>query len=259
MCAGYRYTGLCWNHVRIDPQSVVGGYPALEMRKLVRTLNDRLYWDLKAVQIALSTSPGEASSVVAALEAAGLAKLRRGKGPKTWTTTQLAQSFACATAAKPITRRTAETALADFLERVRRVNQDEFFLGKVTRVIIFGSYLRKDLDRLGDVDIAVELEPKELTRETVRELNAQRVAQLERHGRRFRNVLDRAMWWQTETFRFLKGRSRSISLHDYKADRELIEDVPHSVLLSTAKTQPKLVNNLRRRGRQVRRPKDCPF
>jgi hypothetical protein len=36
--------------MRIDSESLVGGYPALQMRKLVRTLNDRLYWDLKTVQ-----------------------------------------------------------------------------------------------------------------------------------------------------------------------------------------------------------------
>ncbi len=96
---------------------------------------------------------------MSALEASGLAKVRRGTGPKTWTTTQLAQSFGSATAAKPITRKTAETALARLLERIERVNRDSHFLAKVTRVIVFGSYLRADVDRLGDVDVAVELEP----------------------------------------------------------------------------------------------------
>jgi hypothetical protein len=148
--------------VRIDAQSLVGGYPALQMRKLVRTLNDRLYWGLEVVQSFLHTSEIDASRVVAALEAHGLARARRGKGAKAWTTTQLAQSLACATAAKPITRRTAEAALAAFLERVQRVNRDDLFLAKVTRVIVFGSYLQKDLARLGDVDIAVELEAKAL-------------------------------------------------------------------------------------------------
>jgi predicted nucleotidyltransferase len=214
--------------VRIDAQSLVGGYPALQMRRLVRTLNDRLYWGLEVVPSFLHTSEIDASRVVAALEAHGLARARRGKGAKAWTTTQLAQSFACATAAKPITRRTAEAALAAFLERVQRVNRDDLFLAKVTRVIVFGSYLQKDLARLGDVDIAVELEAKALRGETLQNLNMQRVAQLERQGRRFRNVLDRAMWWQTEVLRFLKGRSRSISLHDYKVDRELIDEVPYS-------------------------------
>jgi len=136
---------------------------------------------------------------VSALEASGLAKLRRGTGPKTWTTTQLAQSFGSATAAKPITRKTAETALARLLERIERVNRDNHFLAKVTRVIVFGSYLRGDVDRLGDVDVAVELEPKEQERRRLRELNYRRVAESERKGHRFYRTFDREMWWQLES------------------------------------------------------------
>ena len=52
--------------------------------------------------------------MIKALEAAGLAKANRGKVKK-WATTQLAQSFATATAAKRITRQTAEKALAQFM------------------------------------------------------------------------------------------------------------------------------------------------
>jgi predicted nucleotidyltransferase len=44
---------------------------------------------------------------------------------------------------------------------VDRVNNDNRFLAKVTRVIVFGSYLRTGKDKLSDVDIAVELAPKE--------------------------------------------------------------------------------------------------
>jgi hypothetical protein len=107
---------------------------------------------------------------VKALEAAGLAELQRGSGPQTWTTTQRAHSLAAATAAKPITRATAEAALAHLLERVKRVNRDSHFLGKVTRVIV-GSYLRADMDRLRDVDVAIEVAPKQADRRRLRQLN----------------------------------------------------------------------------------------
>lgn len=123
-----------------------------------------------------------------ALEAAGLSKPLKEQGSKTWTTTQAAQTFASATAAKPITREKAERALADFLARVDRVNSDDGFLAKVTRVIVFGSYLRTGIDRLSDVDIAVELAPKEARWKVLRELNYRRVAQSERKGHRFRGV-----------------------------------------------------------------------
>jgi len=223
-------------------------------------LNNRLYWDSKTVQAVLRVGPRQATGLVSALEASGLAKLRRGTGPKTWTTTKLAPSFGSVTAARPITRKTAETALARLLERIERVNRDNHFLAKVTRVVVFGSYLRGDVDRLGDVDVAVELEPKEAHRRRLRELNYRRVAESERKGHRFSGMLDREMWWQLETLRFLKSRSRSISLHDYRAEKQLVDEVSHRILMNSgarsgqrlAKESPKLV-------RKVRRPRDCPF
>jgi predicted nucleotidyltransferase len=46
------------------------------------------------------------------------------------------------------------------MERVTRVNQDPYFLGKVTRLVLFGSMLQRDVDRLSDVDLAVEFGQK---------------------------------------------------------------------------------------------------
>jgi len=67
-------------------------------------------------------------------------------------------------------------------------------------------------------------------------------------------------WWQLELFRFLKGRSRAASLHDYRAEKDFVDQVPHRILISpsteeerrSAKEPPK---DLRR----SRRPKGCPF
>jgi hypothetical protein len=245
--------------MRIDPKARVGGYPTLLVRKLVRGLNNRLAWDWETVQRILSVGPGEARALVKALEAAGLAKASRGKGRKTWMTTQLAQSFGSATAAKPISRQTADAALAQLLERVDRVNSDGHFLAQIAQVILFGSYLRPEVDRLGDVDVAVELRPKEADRGRLRELSYQRAAELERNGHRFRPTLDRESWWQMETFRYLKGRSRSISLVDYQTEKEFVDQVPHKVLFAAPEARAKPAKESPTQVRRSRRPKGCPF
>src|ERR1019366_1564901 len=84
-------------------------------------------------------------------------------------------------------------------ENLDRINSDGHFLAQIAHVILFGSYLRPEVDRLGDVDVAVELRPKEADRGRLRELNYQRAAELERNGHRFRPTLDRESWWQMET------------------------------------------------------------
>jgi predicted nucleotidyltransferase len=245
--------------VRIDSKSLVGGFPALKIRKLVRKLNNLQYWNDETVQVILRNGRSEAEAVVRALVEAGLARAAPIRGMDSCTTTQFAQSFGSATAAKPITRQTADHALSQLLERVNQVNRDECFLAKVTKVVVLGSYLRAEVDRLSDLDVAVELQPKEANWDRLGELTQKRVEQLQAAGRRF-NWIEAEYWWHWEAFQFLKSRSRAISLIDYKAEKEFVDRVPHRVLLSVGTgvaEQP--INKPKGPARRRRRPRDCPF
>ena len=91
--------------------------------------------------------------------------------------------------------RSDERVLQEFLERVDQVNSDAYFLARVSRVVLFGSYLRPELDRLGDIDIAVELRPKESDYQRVREATERRLADLADRGRRVAGLLARESWW----------------------------------------------------------------
>jgi len=113
------------------------------------------------VQTILRKERAEAEAIVRALVEAGLAVPKSSRGMNGCATTQLARSFGSQTAARPITRQTADHVLSQLLERVNQVNSNEYFLAKVTKVVVLGSYLRTDADRLSDLDIAVELQPKE--------------------------------------------------------------------------------------------------
>jgi predicted nucleotidyltransferase len=111
-------------------------------------------------------------------------------------------TLSSATAAKPVTRATAERALAQFLERVTLVNQDPYFLARVTRVVLFGSMLKPEVERLSDVDLAVELTRKEPDYEQALEQNRQRAEELASIGRCFRNFLEVEGCWYWEAFSF---------------------------------------------------------
>jgi hypothetical protein len=87
------------------------------------------------------------------------------------------------------------------------------------------------VERLSDVDLAVQLVAKEPDFERLREANAERVEQLAILGQRFSNFLEEQFCWFLETFRFLKGRSRVISLADYNVEKRLVLAVPHRMLL----------------------------
>jgi predicted nucleotidyltransferase len=139
--------------VRIEPNSFVGGFPALTIRKLVRRLNNLQCWNAETVRVILRTEGGTAEAIVRALVDAGLAAAQTEQGMDGYRTTSLAPAFGSATAARPITRQTADRALSQLLERVDQVNGEARFLAGVTKVVVFGSYLRADVDRLSDLDI----------------------------------------------------------------------------------------------------------
>ena len=247
--------------MRLDPQSTIGGKPALQVRKFLQKISDAPSWDSALVQAEFSLNEGEARTLIHAFRQAGLIQRVRAKCKAAWTVSQSGQSFAIAKAARPITRKTAEIALEQFMERVQKVNHEDYFLAKVTRIILFGSILQPDVDKLGDVDIAIQLEAKQQSVEIHRQQNARRVAECERNGQRIIGMLKRSFWWQIETFRFLKGRNRSISLHDYQVDRELIELGPHKWLMGgPAKDEKRATDTLPvSKLRKKRKPGDCPF
>jgi histidine ammonia-lyase len=113
--------------MRIDPKGTIAGYPTLAIRRTLRRLSGQLSWGLADLETAAALNPGEGHALIKALRAARLIQVA-GRGA--WVITQAGQTFSSATAAKPITHETAERALAQFLERVRRVEQDPLFSGQ---------------------------------------------------------------------------------------------------------------------------------
>jgi predicted nucleotidyltransferase len=243
--------------MRVDPKGTIAGNPALLVRECLRTLRARVSWDLPALEAAASLEPGTGRSLLRALSAAGLVK-SIGRG--WWEITQEGRRLSSATAAKPVTRATAEKALREFLTRVERVNRDARFLGRVNRVVLFGSMLLEDVERLSDLDLAAEVVPKIADRELIAAKNRRRVEGLLRVGHVFRGILDIHFYWYREVFRFLKNRSCVISLADYAAEKSLILNVQHRMLLGDDETAPvEPAPERKAHARPDRRRRDCPF
>jgi predicted nucleotidyltransferase len=229
-------------------------WPALLVRRTLRRLRTRLHWTLGDLESAAAVTAGEGPALIKALLSEGLIE---AAGRDAWKITQAGHTLSSATAAERITRETAERALQQFLSRVEQVNNDPYFLGKVTRVVLFGSMLKPEVERLSDVDVAVELASKEADFDRARAKNYERVEKLATQGHRFRNFLEQEGCWYWEVFRFLKGQSRVIALADYSAEKSFVLTVPHRVLFGGAES----TSRPRKPQRPVRnrRPRNCPF
>ena len=76
---------------------------------------------------AAGLTSGNGRDLVKALRSEGLIE---PAGRDAWRITQAGQTLSSATAAKRVTRATAEKALQQFLGRVERANNDPYFLGE---------------------------------------------------------------------------------------------------------------------------------
>jgi predicted nucleotidyltransferase len=243
--------------MRIDPKGTVAGHPALLVRRALRRLRTRLQWGLEDLESAASLEVGKGRALIKALAAEGLIE---AVGRDGWQVTQAGHTLSAATAAKRVTRTTAEKTLQRFLERVERVNKDPYFLGKVAKVVLFGSMLNPEVERLSDVDVAVELAPKDADFESARLKNYERVEHLEATGHRFRNFVEREGCWYWEVLGFLKGQDRVLALADYAVEKAFVLKVPHRALLGGLERTPPLPAPRKRQPPvRSRRARDCPF
>ena len=118
-----------------------------------------------------------------------------------------------ASGARPVHRATAVKRLGEFLTRVKEVNRSAYWLYHVKEVRIFGSILSPK-ERVGDVDLAIELQSRIIDPEERLEQEARRTLQAIRAGRRLASISDQVLWPRVEVLLFLKSRSRVLSLHE---------------------------------------------
>ncbi len=198
--------------MHIDSKEKILETPILEVRKLLRKGHSDV-WYIRLVTDTLKISEGEALVLVEELVKQGFVQpVKRDDEKRRWENTLKGNTLALASAAKQITRKTADKNFAQFMERVEKVNTDPYFLYKVKKVILFGSYLT-DAPKISDIDLAVELVPKENDEHLRKELFEERIYEALDSGKRFTSILERYAWPEIEVRKFLKSRSRVISLH----------------------------------------------
>lgn len=201
--------------MRIDAGQKIAGQPAARIRDLLRKGRDQEI-SVAFVKEVLGVSKSSASNILTALARDGYierADSRRQRGAESvWITTTKGNALSVATAARPISRNTAEKKLEEFLGRVRVVNSDDYYLYRVKRVLLFGSFL-SDAATVNDIDVAVEFVPKEKDSRLREKARLRRNKEVQAAGKRFDSSFEMAIWPQKEVWMFLKSRSRAISVH----------------------------------------------
>mgnify|MGYP001567118943 CR=1 FL=1 len=245
--------------MRIRPDDLVVGFPAKQVRKLLRQSDQFLSVD--DVTKVLGLRGKSALRVLKTLEQQGFIK-KNTSAPdpkKNWKHTIKGGAISNALFSAPVSRRSAERALSEFMDRVREVNEAGRFLFRVRKVVLFGSFLAES-STIGDLDIAIDLVPKEPDSRKHSELLLAHADAAALCGKRFQNFIQRLDFAAHEVRSYLKARSRIIQLTD--CDDGVLKIAEHRVIYESPEQNPS-VSKYPVPKRRVRRPrkidKDCPF
>jgi hypothetical protein len=222
--------------VRIARDTIIAGHPAFTIRDLLRT---RDHFNAAIVEHVLRISEQQAQAVLQVLiQEEYLEPAEAAYGKNLWSLTIKGCALCGAKAGKPITRKTADRLVGEFLQRVEDVNACTVYAYRVARATVFGSYL-SDRPDLGDIDLAVELTPKWPEEGSYEALTKPRIKAAFAAGRRFRSIHDELGWPQREVVMHLKNGSRAISLMADLGAAKIPEGAQTRVLYEFEKTVKK--------------------
>jgi hypothetical protein len=110
-----------------------------------------------------------------------------------------------------VTRETADRLLDNLRTRAKEIDADPQYLYGISRLAVLGSYLTAK-DKLGDIDIAVELGPKE--RDPERHWKA--CDEQRKNGPRGQSFIESISWPELRVIQALRVRHSSFSFHEYR-------------------------------------------
>jgi len=120
-----------------------------------------------------------------------------------------------------VLRSTAEKILEEIVRRADEANANADFAYSVMRIAVFGSYVNSEKDKLGDLDIAVDLAPRYDDDEAQHRAEAEA---LRRRGPHTYSIIDRAYFPRCEVERCLRDSRRCLHLHSFAELQQLNVD-----------------------------------
>ena len=106
-------------------------------------------------------------------------------------------------------RETAKRALENVVQRIKEVNENKEFIYKITKAVLFGSYINSTKDKVGDLDIAVYVDLKDKS-----------IPEVEQNIARARNSYNyipfilKFIYGKEEVFKYIKNKKRVLELQD---------------------------------------------
>ena len=110
---------------------------------------------------------------------------------------------------KLYTRETAKMTLENVIKRIKEANRNDEFIYKITKAVLFGSYINSNKEKVGDLDIAIYIELKDKSKPEL-EQNMERAST----SNSYVPFILKFIYGKEEVFKFIKDRKDILQLHD---------------------------------------------
>jgi predicted nucleotidyltransferase len=222
--------------MHIDRKDMIAGLPALDVRRLLRRHFD-YGWFTESAARTLGVSRDRADEILLRLEREGFIRRRKSHSSETvWEVELKGRRLAKAGAGPKYLRATAERHLKAFEQRVLELRERDDLLHRVSRVILFGSFLDETLDRVSDVDLALELQFKEQNTKKAFALSQIYAQKALERGRTFRTYVDQLFAAKTDALSFLKARSPILQFTD--VEDPILDLAPTKLIYEASTSEP---------------------
>jgi predicted nucleotidyltransferase/predicted transcriptional regulator len=124
------------------------------------------------------------------------------------------QSLCAARSVPPLNKAKADIIFNEFMQRIEEINNNDYYLCKVEKALLFGSYLNSENKDFGDIDIAIELKRKIDDFDEYNNARKKRIQEVRQIGKHIANYGEELFYPENEVRLKLKNRSRYISLHE---------------------------------------------
>ena len=138
--------------------------------------------------------------------------------------TEKGHTLCVANASHAINKEKADKIFKEFMQRVDEINTNDYYLCKVNKIILFGSYLNSENTSFGDIDFALELKRKINDYNEYDKIRKNRILELKQKGKHFNDFMAELNYPEREVMLKLKNKCQYISLHYIEAEKEILEN-----------------------------------
>jgi predicted nucleotidyltransferase len=211
----------------------IAGLPGIKVRNALRRMGSS-EMSVQGIEKLFRVSAQDANLLIRELEEGGFLQSELHDGKAYYKLTSRGMSLANASAMKRMPHAKGDQLLRQVLGRAQEINTSNEYAFTIRTLVVYGSYVRKEAT-LGDLDIAVELQPKSQDSGNQAKAEEARTSSALASGRRFNNIVQELSWPRTEIYLHLKNRAKGLSLHDYSEFLRLAkEKLQYRVLIGNA-------------------------